>query len=698
MSYLIYMKRSFKHRFKSHMMLYAILTCAIILPLIISIFRDSIIFGQESEIQQHTRGQTYHVINAKPEYLKYFKNIQGVSVYYEDNTIFINIASEEDMNNSLKRKEFDKELFNIINEIKDDRLLLMDMSQLGKDESFDKGPNQLLFVNAFIMIISLIIIQSAYKYHFNGFSVDIGILVSCGAENRQIKKIFIFAFLNTFIIAALSAVIISSALMYLLFRYFIQVKDIGNLSWLIFRINPLSLLGHILVFGIALFIIVLICLAHKLNQVSIKMLYSSESGEKIKHYKKMLVIEKNSVKSLGMLLSQRTKSRFISCLTISIPITIASLFIFNYLSININSVSKSPDYEITMLKDTLRSSETGISKEDIAFVNRIDGVKNVKEELNLPTTKYILKDDRMEGESLVVYGEEPYAQTFIHSYNDIEYTLRNKNFNSNKYNIAINKNHKYLKYKIGDKIYLYFNEIRLEEEFVVHGENEKNNNEIIHDYAAGGLSITSKPIELTVTQLLDYEWTDRMFSIYFTDEMYQELTKDEPVLTLQLILDNPSESKTIESILRSKFASIEYTITNNYAMYEKSKEASMGIYIMALFIFALMFAFTLVILYVKLSDYVVSQSGNIRLFYILGASKSEIYDSYMRLPLNISMLSVVISFLLGLGSCILFFQNTGYHLIMNVTTIGVHLIIAMLILVAFNVPVHLTLKNTLKQF
>lgn len=427
------------------------------------------------------------------------------------------------------------------------------------------------------------------------------------------------------------------------------------------------------------------------------MLRSNENGEKLKHYKKTMEIRRNSVKSLGRLLSHRTKRQVIGCLMISVPITFTVIFIFNYLIINIESISKSPDYEITIQKDALTTNEAVITNDDISFVKGIEGVKIVKEERNLPTTKYLIKDDRAEEDSLIVYGNDRYAQTAIRPYSDIENTLKNKELNSNKYNVAINKNHEYLKYKVGDKILLYFNEIGFSEEFFAYSEDELGNPDIQYDHAAGGLSIISKPIELTVVQLLDYVWTDQMFPIYFTDEMYLELTKDTSVSELQVKLDNPSKSNVIESVLKSKFIGAEYTITNNQVMFEKNKETTVGIYIMALFIFSIMFAFILVILYVKLTDYAEAQNENIRLFHILGASKSDIYDSYMRLPLNVSMLSIIVSFTLGLGLCILFFRNSGYHLIMNLTTISVHLIIAMLILAAFNLPVHSALKKKMKQ-
>ena len=45
MTYLLYMKRSFTRSPRRHAVLFAVLTCAFLLPLLISIYRDSNAWG-----------------------------------------------------------------------------------------------------------------------------------------------------------------------------------------------------------------------------------------------------------------------------------------------------------------------------------------------------------------------------------------------------------------------------------------------------------------------------------------------------------------------------------------------------------------------------------------------------------------------------------------------------------------------------
>ena len=64
MKYLLYLWRSIIRRPKRHLTLYSILTCAFLLPLVISIYRDSSAYGQEQFLLDWTKGATFHITNA----------------------------------------------------------------------------------------------------------------------------------------------------------------------------------------------------------------------------------------------------------------------------------------------------------------------------------------------------------------------------------------------------------------------------------------------------------------------------------------------------------------------------------------------------------------------------------------------------------------------------------------------------------
>ncbi len=65
MTYLLYMKRSFTRCPRRHAVLFAVLTCAFLLPLLICIYRDSNAWGTRQYLLARSAGETYHIGNGQ---------------------------------------------------------------------------------------------------------------------------------------------------------------------------------------------------------------------------------------------------------------------------------------------------------------------------------------------------------------------------------------------------------------------------------------------------------------------------------------------------------------------------------------------------------------------------------------------------------------------------------------------------------
>ena len=65
--------------------------CALVMPFIVSIYRSSVDYGMKQFINFTTKGAEFHVRNAKEEQLKYFKEIEGVEVHFDEGIIYIKI-------------------------------------------------------------------------------------------------------------------------------------------------------------------------------------------------------------------------------------------------------------------------------------------------------------------------------------------------------------------------------------------------------------------------------------------------------------------------------------------------------------------------------------------------------------------------------------------------------------------------------
>ena len=89
MSYLLYMKRSFTRNPRRHAVLFAVMTCAFLLPLLICIYRDSNAYGTRQYLLARSAGETYHIGNATEADVPYFEGIRGLSAPVYRPTVII---------------------------------------------------------------------------------------------------------------------------------------------------------------------------------------------------------------------------------------------------------------------------------------------------------------------------------------------------------------------------------------------------------------------------------------------------------------------------------------------------------------------------------------------------------------------------------------------------------------------------------
>ncbi|MDR0896288.1 MAG: ABC transporter permease [Oscillospiraceae bacterium] len=610
-----------------------------------------------------THGAAFKMEPATAQDLPHFMDMEGLTAEYEGGAIYVHIASE----NRISEEEelaYMSLLMTRAAQSGNAALSVFNLLHMGEDSSITMFSNQLLWVNAVIICLSLIIIQSAYKVHLNKFESDMGILVSYGAQNSQLIRMFLLEFLAVFLLSSLCAVLISAATLFALFKLFLEIKDTGNLAWIIFHINPASIFITLAMFLAAGLALVYGLLRKKLSQTTANLMKSAAGGGRIKPGAKAIKLLKSPARSLARLFQKRNQAPFNGSLLVVMPITIVAIFIFNYLMINIASISAAPKHEVVLRYEAINGENVGFTPDDIDYIHSLPDVQNVHLDYNLSSTKYLIEDERAEGASSLISGDRPYAMTKIMQYssmNDAEEPL------SGKYDVAVSKNHAFLKYNVGDTILLY-------------------------PYEDGAGS----NIELMVTKLLDLEWTDRMVALYLSDDLYADFTQGEPIATVQIQLKEASQSPAVATLLAERFVGAEYSIIDAYSMHEKNQQTTTGYYMLALIVFGILFAFVLVIIYTKLTDYITMQKSMNRNLHILGAESSDLYKAYMRQTIHAALFAILLSFGIGFGLILLFFKGTGYHVSLTPLTITVQAAIALFIFLTFFASVGSAVKRQLK--
>lgn len=206
MSYLLYLKRSFTRSPRRHMTLFVVLTCAFLLPLLISIYRDSNAWGTRQHLLTRSAGEAYHIGNATEADVPYFEGIRGLSEpVFRDGTIYLHFLSDEDWKDMEKVTVHENEILKRMEASGNESLLPIAFSYeyahgISTDPSYLSGQRVLLLVNLLVIQLSVSVVHSAYQSHLKQFSADVGTLHACGAGRRQIAVLFIAEFLAVFLL------------------------------------------------------------------------------------------------------------------------------------------------------------------------------------------------------------------------------------------------------------------------------------------------------------------------------------------------------------------------------------------------------------------------------------------------------------------------------------------------------------------
>ena len=138
-------------------------------------------------------------------------------------------------------------------------------------------------------------------------------------------------------------------------------------------------------------------------------------------------------------------------------------------------------------------------------------------------------------------------------------------------------------------------------------------------------------------------------------------------------------------------------IRNNIEIARSQAKTSVGVVIMLLEVLSMIFFFMLLTLFSLLSEYIRRQNRNITTLFTLGASKKIITKIYMRQAMTMVFLSLVSSLTVGISLSVLFFNGSGYHLIINPFVVTAFSLAVGLILFSFIIPIRLGLKRQLKK-
>ena len=167
-----------------------------------------------------------------------------------------------------------------------------------------------------------------------------------------------------------------------------------------------------------------------------------------------------------------------------------------------------------------------------------------------------------------------------------------------------------------------------------------------------------------------------------SDELYADIIASEPAIGIEIALTDPAMNAQVETALRARFAGAEYAVTNRQSGADFLREMSSGVYLLLGYIFAALFLLILLILYVRLCDYIEGSRPLIRsLIRQDGISAAAAVAAPFLISLPLTALLCV-------------WQKAPLHL--DGRMLAVYAALAVLLLFTYWHPIHRSLKRVLR--
>lgn len=625
-----YLRRSFKRRPLRHLALLWVLMCAFMLPLVVSVYRDSMIYGYHLQRLDFSKGQAIHISGAQPEDVALLRGIDGLTEpYYEDRWIYLNFASEGAWNRYSETGD-QVELSNLIKSR---------LSQNGRDTSgIDvifcsyqdvKGiVTDLLelptlrktqILSLALLLFSGLIVQSAYRSHIAAFAPELLELATLGATKGQITRMFLLELGILFPLAAAGAVGISYGVMRILYKQYLEQTTSSTIVWRVFHMDPKTAAVQI---GFYL----LVCL----GALGFALLRKQRLRE-IRNPGRMPA-------SLARLWTQRTRPPFAQCLLILVPLITAFVVLFNrYLGSYANYLQEAQSVKISI------AAVPGTFQQDtIDFISGLRGIQRVE-----PIRKFSNFYHLNEPGGNALYGNLYRYQDYAPEEPDLE-----------------------------------------KDQFVANLPAEFESTEPFKIYSS-----YMDQISLTLVKRVTPECSiPGPVDIYISNALMDELEADAPITRLN-IFTTMEYASSLEDTLRSSLP-VTYLFDNSGSSDVAGAALQVGHLWLLSWIFCILMIVAVQIIWVQLSSYVRECLPMLRTVYLVGASRRQLSRMIpvWRAAIPAALLPYLIAVPYTWVNVWLKIGRMGTFIV-SAPLIGIYALIAALAVLAFLLPVKCSLKE-----
>lgn len=662
----LYIKNSIKNNFAGYINIILIIIVSIMIINILNIYVDSVIHGSSIYGIEVSKGYNIWIENSNENDLSYFKNIPNTEMKYEDNIIYVKILNEH---------ESDKVRYTINNIIKENKLDFTTHSFSNMLNGKDVPDEYILLFNILKIIflfIGTISIYFIYMMFIEKKKKDLGILISLGMSDKQLKKLLLTELFIIYIISFVSAFLVSNVLMYILIKNFLFTEN-RNFILIIYKFSIQSTVFLLFVSAVSIFTAFYLAFKKISSRSVIDTIQRNNTNININ---RMINVWNKSSASRYIAKANllRNRKHFIICFVISvISICVITVF-FNFINLLLNPPGIRADFTVVNHDiETYEHSE--IVLENIENLKKVIGIKKIeyntqfnnflveKNESKLKFPVYIVYTESGKIEchhiSIIVLSDEQFAE------------YKNDNGSNNielDNHILLPKNIPYSKYETGDEIFLY-------------------------------KSINSKKESLTIAGFIDVPQNGNFLYIYVTKDNFEKIVGKPAIPNgIYIFIDNTADISKVREDINNIFNDEDlFSIIDNIQIRQDGEIVYRGLQIIIVFLRSVLAICAFILLWTFITFYISNQKPQTNILEMIGAAKKiirniAIYEALAKGTIN-SLAG------LSIGTCVSYIviKMSTFNLLINAYFFIVYGFIIIITILAHIIPSYITIRKIIDK-
>ena len=627
MRYFVYLRRSFTRAWRAHVLLILLLSCAISLPLGLSILYASYQHGDALRAEFVSGGHHIGIHNAKPGDEAYFADLQGGSAVWEDGKLYI----DRDPDNP--KVVFDDENYSAGDPLHTDVRMRAEESPNSLIVEYYEnyfGDNagyvipDAFFSVALVFSNAILCFALGAYWHRNGG--EMRKLQSIGASGRQIFMLSYVHMLVVQILASLLAAMMSTGFLYTLTKRFLTLFMTGTQRhasssnfWLAFHVNPTQMLLFI---GIAFATSTVFFLLWHTASMCIYTLSLRQRQlrplVKLRFHGRIQSVLRRTFLRRGTLLL------FFGVLA-AIPLVAASVLFFQLREDPEKAAAIYSDEKIRIGVD--RRFFPGFTMESLTYFENLEGVARVEPSIVHATYEYYISDSRSRSEKSNRYHGDTYGfQVELIPSEDANPEGAIDEGNENLYKVLYDPGTSGATYAAGTVLTLY-----TFAEKTVHVQ--------IVDVLDADAAYEKRLAYYNGDEEAAKGWPGEVY-MYCSGADLREITEYEYCSTFFLYLTHVSYNQSVEDAIFAYFTPEQLGLyLNNYTDKEVAYNRAVGMNLLYTTLSLLLFAFFAVITTLSLIDYAASHRETLRFLHMQGASHRSIVLAFVEIMLPPAILT-----------------------------------------------------------